>query len=132
MGTLWSAFERSAYEENKTKKSCQINTGSSMTATKGETSTSLCNTEKRKSWASIIKRTISFSNLSRNDKDNTNGQPAASSASTTPAKSQSRLSVSLSTKRGSLDYTSSIPSFNSTYNSKNNRRSSQPPQEFWW
>merc|ERR1711935_750820 len=96
-----------------------------MTATKGESST-----EKKKSWASIFKRTMSFSNLSRNDKDNTNGQTAASSSSTsvsTPAKSQSRLS--LTSKRGSLDSTSSITSFNSTHNS---RRSSQPPQEFWW
>merc|ERR1711956_173202 len=101
-----------------------------MTATKGESST-----EKKKSWASIFKRTMSFSNLSRNDKDNTNGQTAASSSSTsvsTPAKSQSvsrQSRLSLTSKRGSLDSTSSITSFNSTYNS---RRSSQPPQEFWW
>merc|ERR1711935_1170297 len=89
-----------------------------MTATKGESST-----EKKKSWASIFKRTMSFSNLSRNDKDNTNGQTAASSSSvSTPAKSQSRLS--LTSKRGSLDSTSSITSFNSTYNSRRSRRSS--------
>merc|ERR1711956_203884 len=99
-----------------------------MTATKGESST-----EKKKSWASIFKRTMSFSNLSRNDKDNTNGQTAASSSSvSTTAKSQSvsrQSRLSLTSKRGSLDSTSSITSFNSTYNS---RRSSQPPQEFWW
>jgi len=112
-----------------------------MTASKGE---SPSYTEKRKSWASIIKRTISFSHLSRNDKDNTNGNhPAASSSTALPAKSQSKLSFSsissskrgsldqtaLSSKRGSLDSTGSISSFNSSYS----RRSSQtPPQEFWW
>merc|ERR1711956_148537 len=78
---------------------------------------------------------LNSNNLSRNDKDNTNGQTAASSSSTsvsTPAKSQSvsrQSRLSLTSKRGSLDSTSSITSFNSTYNS---RRSSQPPQEFWW
>merc|ERR1712001_96749 len=123
--TLWSAFERSAYNYILTykKKSRQI-----MTASKGETSASC---EKRKSWASIIKRTISFSHLSRTDKDNTNGHPSASSSSSSSessAKSQSRRS--LSSKRGSLDSTGSISSFNSSYYE---RRSSQtPPQEFWW
>merc|ERR1712048_1265876 len=102
-----------------------LSTKKNMTASKGDTSASC---EKRKSWASIIKRTISFSHLSRSDKDNTNGHPSASSSGPVSAKSQSRRS--LSSKRGSLDSTGSISSFNSSYYE---RRSSQtPPQEFWW
>merc|ERR1712228_27923 len=110
-----------------------LSTKKNMTASKGDTSASC---EKRKRWASIIKRTISFRqdiksqfcHLSRSDKDNTNGHPSASSSGPVSAKSQSRRS--LSSKRGSLDSTGSISSFNSSYYE---RRSSQtPPQEFWW
>merc|ERR1711935_470647 len=122
-----------------TKKKSEI-----MTASKGESPS--C-TEKRKSWANIIKRTLSFSNLSRrlsiNDKDNINGNnPAVSSSTALTAKSQSKFSIpnltsrrgslestTSSTKRGSLDSTGSISSFNNSYSS---RSSQTPPQEFWW
>merc|ERR1711992_520153 len=88
-----------------------------MTASKGE---SPSYTEKRKSWASIIKRTLSFSNLSRNDKDS---NPTASSPTALTSKSQSKFSfptsrrgslesTALSIKRGSLDSTGSLSSFN--------------------
>merc|ERR1712228_658945 len=87
-----------------------LSTKKNMTASKGDTSASC---EKRKS------------HLSRSDKDNTNGHPSASSSGPVSAKSQSRRS--LSSKRGSLDSTGSISSFNSSYYE---RRSSQtPPQE---